>query len=61
MAKAGFFRWLCLCIAKAVNYKPVPILISFMVLSAVLSMFIDSITVILFLAAVTLELAHAGL
>ena len=20
MAKAGFFRWLCLCIAKAVNY-----------------------------------------
>lgn len=58
MAKAGFFRWLCLCIAKAVNYKPVPILISFMVLSAVLSMFIDSITVILFLAAVTLELAR---
>ena len=58
MAAAGFFRWLCLCIAKAVNYKPVPILISFMVLSAVLSMFIDSITVILFLAAVTLELAR---
>ena len=57
MGRAGFFRWLCLCIAKAVKYKAIPILISFMVISFVLSMFIDSITVILFLAAVTVELA----
>jgi Na+/H+ antiporter NhaD/arsenite permease-like protein len=57
MAKAGFFRWLCLRLAKLVNYKPVPLFITFMILAAVLSMFIDSITVILFLAAVTVELA----
>lgn len=57
MAKAGFFRWLCLKLAKLVNYKPVPLFITFMIMSAVLSMFIDSITVILFLAAVTIELA----
>ena len=57
MAKAGFFRWLCLRLAKLVNYKPIPIFIAFMILSAILSMFIDSITVILFLAAVTVELA----
>ncbi len=57
MAKAGFFRWLCMELAKMVNYKPIPLFITFMVLSAVLSMFIDSITVILFLAAVTVELA----
>lgn len=57
MAEAGFFRWLCMLIAKTVNYKPLPIFISFMVLSSFLSMFIDSITVILFLAAVTIELA----
>lgn len=57
MAKAGFFRWLCLKLAKIVNYKPVPLFITFMIMSAVLSMFIDSITVILFLAAVTIELA----
>ena len=57
MAKAGFFRWLCLSIAKMVKYKAVPILITFMLMSFVLSMFIDSITVILFLAAVTVELA----
>lgn len=58
MANSGFFRWLCLRIAKLVNYKPLPIFITFMLLSAFLSMFIDSITVILFLAAVTIELAR---
>ena len=57
MAKAGFFRWLCLNLAKLVHYKPIPLLITFMVMSSVLAMFIDSITVILFLAAVTVELA----
>ena len=58
MAKAGFFRWLCLTIAKAVKYKVMPILVTFMIMSAVLSMFIDSITVILFLAAVAVELSQ---
>lgn len=58
MAKAGFFRWLCLCIAKAVKYRVIPIFITFMILSACLAMFIDSITVILFLAAITIELAQ---
>lgn len=58
MAKAGFFRWLCLTIAKAVKYKVMPILLTFMLMSAILAMFIDSITVILFLAAVTVELAQ---
>ncbi len=57
MAKAGFFRWLCLALAKLVHYKTIPIFIAFMLLSSVLAMFIDSITVILFLAAVTVELA----
>jgi Na+/H+ antiporter NhaD/arsenite permease-like protein len=58
MGHAGFFRWLCLRLAKLVNYKPVPIFIVFMLMSAFLSMFIDSITVILFLAAVTVELCQ---
>jgi Na+/H+ antiporter NhaD/arsenite permease-like protein len=57
MGHAGFFRWLCLRLAKAVKYKTVPLLVTFMLMSAVLAMFIDSITVILFLAAVTVELA----
>ncbi len=58
MAKAGFFRWMCMAFAKAVRYQVIPLFLLFMVLSAVLSMFIASITVILFLAAVTVELAQ---
>lgn len=58
MAEAGFFRWLCLYVARMVNYKVVPILITFMLLSGFLAMFIDSITVLLFLSMVTIELAR---
>lgn len=57
MARCGFFRWLCMRIAKMVRYKVIPIFITFIALSTVLAMFIDSITVILFLAAVTIELS----
>lgn len=48
MAMAGFFRWLCMRIANLVHYKTIPIFITFMIMSAILAMFIDSITVILF-------------
>ena len=58
MARVGFFRWLCMLLAKSVKYRVLPIFITFMVMSAVLAMFIDSITVILFLAAVTVELSQ---
>lgn len=58
MARVGFFRWLCMRIAKLVHYKTVPIFMTFMIMSSVLAMFIDSITVILFLAAVTVELSQ---
>lgn len=58
MARVGFFRWLCMKIAQLVHYKTIPIFITFMIMSAILAMFIDSITVILFLAAVTVELAQ---
>ncbi len=56
MGEAGFFDWLCMRLAKLVNYKPVKLMISFMVMSFVLAMFIDSITVILFLVTVTVKL-----
>ena len=58
LGAVGFFRWLCLYVARLVNYKVVPILIAFMLLSGFLSMFIDSITVLLFLTTVTIELAR---
>ena len=44
MAHVGFFRWLCMRIAKMVKYKVIPIFMTFMILSFVLAMFIDSIS-----------------
>ena len=55
---SGFFRWLCMVLAKAVGYRTIPLFLSFVFLSAFLSMFIDSITVILFLVAVSVELSQ---
>jgi Na+/H+ antiporter NhaD/arsenite permease-like protein len=55
---AGFFRWMCLYTARLVGFRVIPILISFMVLAGFLAMFIDSITVMLFLSMVTIELAR---
>ncbi len=57
MGKAGFFHWLCMTIARAVHYHTVPLLVCFMLMSGVLAMFIDSITVVLFMATVTVELS----
>ncbi len=58
LGAAGFFRWICLVVARLVKYRVIPILVTFMILSGFLSMFIDSITVMLFLATVTIELAR---
>jgi Na+/H+ antiporter NhaD/arsenite permease-like protein len=58
LGKVGFFRWLCLYLARIVKYRAVPILVVFILLSGFLAMFIDSITVLLFLATVTIELAR---
>ncbi len=58
LAEAGFFRWMCLSVARLVDYQVVPILITFMLLSGFLAMFIDSITVLLFLTSVIIELAR---
>ncbi len=58
LGKVGFFRWLCLYVARIVKYKAVSILIAFTLLAGFLAMFIDSITVLLFFAMVTIELAR---
>jgi Na+/H+ antiporter NhaD/arsenite permease-like protein len=58
LGKVGFFRWLCLYVARIVKYRAVSILVAFILLSGFLAMFIDSITVLLFLATVTIELAR---
>jgi Na+/H+ antiporter NhaD/arsenite permease-like protein len=54
----GFFRWLCLNTAQIVNYRVIPSALLFVVLSGVLSMFLDSVTVVLFMASVTIEMGR---
>jgi Na+/H+ antiporter NhaD/arsenite permease-like protein len=58
MGEVGFFNWLCLSIARLVKYRVVPIFITFMLVSGFLAMFIDSITVLLFMTAIVIELAR---
>ena len=58
LGKVGFFRWLCLYAARLVKYKVAAILVVFTLLAGFLAMFIDSITVLLFFAMVTIELAR---
>jgi len=58
MERVGFFRWICLYAARLVGCRVIPLLIAFMLISGFLSMFIDSITVMLFLSIVTIELSR---
>ena len=37
MAKSGFFRWICMLLAKWVKYKATPLFIAFMVISRLIS------------------------
>ena len=39
LGKSGFFRWLCLSLAKLAHYHVVPLLLCFMAMSAFLAMF----------------------
>ena len=36
MSEAGFFDWVCLRLAKALGFRPMPLMLSFMVLAALL-------------------------
>ena len=58
LGEVGFFRWICIILARAVRCHVVPLLVAFMLLAGFLAMFIDSITVLLFLAMVTIELSR---
>lgn len=58
MGRTGFFRWICLRLARMFNYRTMPLYMVFMSLAGLLAMFIESTTVILFLAPVTFELAR---
>ncbi len=56
LVQAGFFTWLAMTSLRRVNYRPAPLFIILILLAAFLAMFMDSITVMLFLSALTLQL-----
>jgi Na+/H+ antiporter NhaD/arsenite permease-like protein len=56
LSDAGFFKFLALILARRVKYSPVRIFIFFPIVTAVLSAFMDSVTVMLFFATLTYEL-----
>ena len=57
LVEAGFFRWVALDLARRLNYEPLKILLFFPFLAFVLSAFLNSITVMAFLAVITFELS----
>ncbi|MGQ0601269.1 MAG: SLC13 family permease [Anaerolineales bacterium] len=56
LTEAGFFGWLALTAVRKVNYHPTYLFIALLLLAAGLAMLMDSITVMLFLSALTLQL-----
>ena len=56
LSGAGFFTFLALVLARWLNYSPVKIFIFFPIITALLSAFMDSVTVMLFFATLTYEI-----
>ncbi len=56
--EAGFFAWLAMTAVRKVNYHPGALFVILIVMSALLSMIMGSITVMLFLAPLTLQLCR---
>jgi len=58
LSEAGFFAYMALMVAKRLHYDPYRIFVVFPFVTAFLSAFMDSITVMLFFATLTYELAR---
>jgi len=56
--EAGFFSWLAMTAVRKVNYHPASLFIILILMSTILSMIMGSITVMMFLSALTLQLCR---
>src|SRR5258706_12123584 len=56
--EAGFFAWFALTAVRRVNYHPAALFVVMIFMSALLSMLMCSITVMLFLSSLTLQLCR---
>ncbi|MBS7643781.1 ArsB/NhaD family transporter [Candidatus Bathyarchaeota archaeon] len=55
LRESGFFRWIGLLVVEKTKYNPIYIFFIFPFLAGFLSMFLDSITVMLFMATLSIE------
>lgn len=55
LAETGFFRWVGLHALRITKFNPLKIFILFSIISALLAAFMDSITVMIFMATLTIE------
>jgi Na+/H+ antiporter NhaD/arsenite permease-like protein len=58
LQEAGFFSWLAMRAVRKVDYHPAALFVVLVLMAACLAMFMDSITVMLFLAALTVQLCR---
>ncbi len=58
LQEAGFFSWLAITAIRKANYHPAALFVILIVIAAFLAMFMDSITVMLFLVALTVQLCR---
>ncbi len=58
LEEAGFFKWLAMTAVRKVNYHPTWLFVVLVLMAAFLAMFMDSITVMLFLSVLTLQLCR---
>lgn len=56
LRKGGFFRWVGLKVLMAAKFRILRVFLLFSALSAVLAAFMDSVTVLLFMASLTMEI-----
>jgi len=56
--EAGFFSWLAMSAVRKVNYRPAYLFVILILMAIFLAMFMDSITVMLFLSALTIQLCR---
>jgi Na+/H+ antiporter NhaD/arsenite permease-like protein len=56
--EGGFFTWMAMTSLKKVNFHPTALFVIMIVMAGFLAMWMDSITVMLFLAALTLQLCR---
>jgi Na+/H+ antiporter NhaD/arsenite permease-like protein len=58
LSESGFFRWLGLHALRVARYRPTRVFLLFCSLAAILAAFMDSITVMIFMASMTLEVCR---